>query len=638
MSCSPAGSEKPKERSSKMYVPEFPDGLEWLNVDKPLKLTDLQGKIVMLDFWTYCCINCMHVIPDLKQLEEEFKDELVVIGVHSAKFTQEKGTENIHKAILRYEIEHPVVNDSQFIIWQSFGIRAWPSIVLIDPYGHLTMSSSGEGVYDRYAELIRQMVKEYGDQIDRTPIPLALEREKDQAQTDSYLSFPGKVLVDGESERLFVSDQNNNRIVICRLEDGEVISSIGSGRYGYVDGYFESAQFKHPQGMELVGDKLYIADTENHAVRVADLKSRTVTTVAGNGSQAGWRSGEPGWGQEVQLASPWDVKHKDGQLYIAMAGSHQIWSIRLEDGWTAPFAGTSSEGLLDGLRKRASLAQPSGLSIIGDKLYFTDSEVSAIRFVELYPEDGRVGTVVGLDLFEFGDVDGIGDKVRLQHPLGVTSDGNLLYIADTYNSKIKTIDPKTRLTTTLSGGSEQGYQDGKGESSRFYEPGGLDYHDGKLYVADTDNNAIRVIDILTREVTTLNVHEKSAATSHGDIDVTLEMQSVKPGRGSIQLTIDLPVNTKFNPGSDVILTLKNGGSIAKPKEGDVVSIPAEFGKQFTIPIEWTVGSDDVILEVDWLYCSMDNIGLCWRAHKRVKIPVQVTESSDINTINFNIGK
>ena len=117
-----------------------PDGIldggkEWLNTTGPIGLKDLRGKIVVIDFWTYCCINCMHVLPDLKYLEQKYPNELVVIGVHSAKFTNEKESNNIRQAIMRHEIEHPVVNDAEMTIWGKFGVRSWPTLAIIDPEG-----------------------------------------------------------------------------------------------------------------------------------------------------------------------------------------------------------------------------------------------------------------------------------------------------------------------------------------------------------------------------------------------------------------------------------------------------------------------------------------------------------------------
>jgi thiol-disulfide isomerase/thioredoxin len=141
------------ERMSQPPFPErvkiqpFPEGLDWINTARPLQPSDLRGKFVLLDFWTYCCINCMHVLPEVKKLEKGYRNELVVIGVHSAKFEGERDTQNITEAVLRYQIEHPVVNDSQLIIWKRFGIRAWPTLALIDPEGYAIWAKSGESAW-----------------------------------------------------------------------------------------------------------------------------------------------------------------------------------------------------------------------------------------------------------------------------------------------------------------------------------------------------------------------------------------------------------------------------------------------------------------------------------------------------------
>ena len=610
-----------------MTAPDFPAGLEWLNTDRPLKLADLRGKVVLIDFWTYCCINCMHIIPDLKRLEAEYPDELVVIGVHSAKFTQEGETANIRQAILRYEIEHPVINDRRFAVWQLYSANSWPTVVLIDPEGKMVMSQAGEGVYAHFAEPIKRLVESFdkAGKIDRKSLDL---KKESSVAAEGYLSYPGKVLAIGaESDSfrtfalshfrtLFISDQNHNRIVATTLDGSQVIETIGSGKIGFDDGSFESATFNHPQGMALVGDVLYIADTENHAVRAANLATREVTTLAGNGTQAlGWGASE-GIGRNVALSSPWDLAYKDSLLYVAMAGTHQIWTIRTSDGFSKPFAGTSREGLFDAPRNRASLAQPSGLAIIGDRLYFADSEVSAIRYVEL-SETGRVGTVVGLDLFEFGDKDGFGDSVRLQHPLGVTTDGKLLYVADTYNSKIKIIDPETRQSKTLFGDGKPGLKDGNGTDARLYEPGGLYYSEGKLYIADTNNGKIRVGDLSTLDMTTLELNSPNF-DPQPKIESKINMvgnagrsgRIVGAGSGKITVDITVPSGFKINQESPVILTLLDGGGVAKAiGSSSQVFEPSEH-KKFSLPVEWLPGSGTVTIEFDLIYCGEHNADVC----------------------------
>ncbi|MGH9962305.1 MAG: thioredoxin-like domain-containing protein, partial [Pyrinomonadaceae bacterium] len=375
-----------------------------LNTDKPLSLAALKGKVVLLDFWTYGCINCIHTIPDLKKLEEKYANQLVVIGVHSAKFENEKETENIRRIILRYEIEHPVYNDAEFKVWQSYGVRAWPTQILIDPAGYVIGSISGEGNYDPIDRAIGKAVDDFRrrGELNEEPLKLTLERAK---VGNLPLAFPGKVLADAKGDRLFIADSNHNRIVITKL-DGTLVETIGTGERGFADGAFDKAGFYRPQGMALDGDKLYIADTENHLIRLVDLKARTVKIIAGTGKQS-HDYFKQGPSREVGLNSHWDLKLVGNTLYIAMAGPHQIWKLDLAKEVVSTFAGSGREARLDGPLLDAGFAQPSGLATDGQSLFVADSESNIIRAIDLI--SGQVKTVVGGDLFEFGDVDGRGD-------------------------------------------------------------------------------------------------------------------------------------------------------------------------------------------------------------------------------------
>ncbi|MBO0722731.1 MAG: redoxin domain-containing protein, partial [Blastocatellia bacterium] len=490
-------------------APEFPAGLEWLNTEKPVSLSQLRGKIVLLDFWTYCCINCMHIIPDLKQLEKKYGNQLVVIGVHSAKFLNEKGTENIRQAILRYELEHPVINDHDFDVWQQFQAHSWPTLVLINPKGKIVGTHSGEGIFELFDQVIGEMVTYFRAQgvLDEKPINFQLEKF---SAPPSLLSFPGKVLADEKGGRLFISDSNHNRILIASF-DGTVQEVIGDGALGAGDGQFSEAEFNHPQGMALDGDTLYICDTENHLIRKADLTARKVETLVGTGKQAATFNME-GVGTKVALNSPWDVVLHKGMLYVAMAGPHQIWVVNPQTRQAKRFAGSGRENHVDGPLLQAALAQPSGITTDGKNLYWADSEVSSIRTAPL-SSNGSVGTIVGKGLFDFGDVDGLGDTVRLQHPLGIVYARNKLYIADTYNSKIKVIDlvkhdvdtsnfpDDLKMPTaqnqagyesrTFAGTREHGARDGDRKQAQFNEPGGITATTKALYVADTNNHLIR---------------------------------------------------------------------------------------------------------------------------------------------------
>jgi sugar lactone lactonase YvrE len=478
-------------------APELDGGVAWLNTTEPIKLKDLKGKIVLLDFWTLCCINCIHTLPDLAKLEKKYSKELVVIGVHTAKFQNEKETDSIRKAILRYEITHPIVNDANMKIWEAYDVHSWPTIWLIDPEGNLYKRGSGEGLHEALEREIDKLIKIHKEKktLNEKPISFELVRER----AESPLFFPGKILADEAGKRLFISDSTNHRVVITDLE-GKKIAIAGTGTAGKADGSFDAATFNDPQGLALKGDTLYVADRKNHCIRALDLKAKTVKTVAGTGMQDRDR-GEGGPALETGLNSPWDLCFDGDRLFIAMAGHHQIWYLDIKKGDLFRYAGNGRENIRDGsLAMKSEFAQPSGLTSDGKYLYVADSEVSAIRKVPL-DSKGPVTTIVGRGLFDFGDVDGTADDVRLQHALGVHYHEGKLYVADTYNSKLKVIDPETRSSKTFLGGGENGWLTG----GLLSEPGGLSFADGKLYVADTNSHRIRVVDLKTKAVSTLKL-------------------------------------------------------------------------------------------------------------------------------------
>ncbi|MGI9529274.1 MAG: thioredoxin-like domain-containing protein, partial [Acidimicrobiia bacterium] len=447
-------------------APEFPEDLDWINTDRPITLNSLKGKVVLLDFWTYGCVNCIHVIPDLERLEAEFPDELVVIGVHSAKFTNEGETENLRDIVQRYELAHPVVNDRDFEVWGSWGANAWPTVAVIDPASKAVGIRAGEGVYDAVQPVIAALVAEFGAKgaLNLDPLDFALEAE---TAAETALRYPGKVLA--SSGRLFVSDTGHHRVLEVDPVSGDVLAAWGSGERGSDDGAALEATFNAPQGLALAGTTLFVADTNNHLIRAIDLPTGQVTTAVGTG-QKGW---PPATGPLLQsgLATPWDIEEANGSLYIANAGTHQIWRADLAFDTVGPLIGSAREGTLNGPFPSAELAQPSSVTLSDDgMLYFADSESSAIRVGNLDTEITALVAGSDADLFSFGDVDGIGNEALLQHPLGTEIDGDTLYVADTYNSKIKRVALDEGSITTWLGG-EAGWADGS--SPQFNEPGGL---------------------------------------------------------------------------------------------------------------------------------------------------------------------
>ncbi len=489
----------PAHAQKKIKAPSLEGGTDWINTDKEIKIESLRGRVVLLDFWTLCCINCIHTLPDLARLEAKYPGVLVVIGVHSPKFPNEKKTESIRKAVLRYQIKHPVVNDANMAIWRRYEVRAWPTLVLIDPDGNLYGYTSGEGRFSVLDEHIGKLVKSYKakKKLKTDLLPFQLARKKEHPGS-TPLYFPGKVLADKNSNRLFIADSTHHRIVITDLQ-GKKIAVAGTGEEGAKDGPFSEATFSDPQGMTLVGNTLYVSDRKNHMIRALDLEKKTVKVAAGTGKQDRFGRGNSGLALKTGLNSPWDLLHFKGDIFIAMAGHHQIWKYNLEKDVVSPYAGDGRENIYDATLANSSFAQPSGLDTDGKTLFVADSETSAIRAMPI-DGTGKVTSIVGQGLFEFGDKDGKGDEVRLQHALGVQYRNGKLYITDTYNSKLKLIDPKDRTCKTIEIKVSE-----KDKEPVLNEPGGLSFAGDKLYIADTNSHRIRVFDTKTNEISTLQL-------------------------------------------------------------------------------------------------------------------------------------
>ena len=489
--------------NDRIHAPELSGAKGWFNVPSPLTLKSLRGKVVLLDFWTYGCINCIHILPGLRKLEEKYRDELVVIGVHSAKFTNERKSDNIRRILVRYDIDHPVVSDADFSIWKQYGARAWPTMVLIDPEGHVVATASGEGHVEQFDRAIAAVIQVFDERklIDRKPIALSPERERLKMST---LAFPGKVLADEAGGRLLIADSNHHRVLVATMT-GEIREVIGSGAAGWVDGGFDRAAFYRPQGLALDGAMLYVADTENHLIRGVDLDTRRVSTLAGTGRMGAWGD-QGGAVRETPLNSPWDLALSGRLMFVAMAGTHQIWVVDLTRGLAMPYAGSGREARIDGPIDDAAFAQPSGLAIADSTMYVADSESNIIREIRLPPEN-RVRTLAGGDLFEFGDRDGRGDAARLQHPLGVACARGLVFIADTYNHKIKTLNPDSGDLRTYAGRGDEGHDDGAAAAATFYEPGGISATSDALFVADTNNHAIRKVSLDRGVVATVELNQ-----------------------------------------------------------------------------------------------------------------------------------
>ncbi len=456
----------------RVRAPELVGRGGWINAGQDLSLRSLRGKVVLLDFWTFCCINCLHVLEELRPLEERFGDALVVIGVHSPKFEHERDHEALVQAVVRYNVRHPVLDDPDRATWDQYGVRAWPTLYLVDPEGYATAAFEGEGNAPKLEGEISRMISEHRRRgtLDETPIEML-----PPATNGGALRFPGKV-VTGPGDFVAVADSGHNRIVVARaVEDGaEVLAVAGSGARGVADGSFHEAKFTDPQGLLFLDEEtLLVADTGNHLIRRLDLSDQTVSTLAGTGVQA--RQGASnGAARETALNSPWDLELWDGKVAIAMAGPHQLWVLDLEEEDVSVLAGSGAEGLADGPVRMAAMAQPSGLSSDGERLWFVDSETSSLRYLD---RSGRLSTAIGTGLFDFGYNDGPAADALLQHPLGVVADSSAIVVCDTYNSALRRYDlTRSELTTLARDGLD--------------EPSGAALLGGGLIVADTNNHRL----------------------------------------------------------------------------------------------------------------------------------------------------
>ncbi|KAJ8729581.1 hypothetical protein PYW08_001162 [Mythimna loreyi] len=550
-------------------IEDFKKNLEWVNVSEPISLAQhCADKIVVLDFWTYCCINCYHVLPDLAHIEKlhSVENGLVVIGVHCAKFSNEKDSGNVLSAVQRYDIHHPVVNDAESCMWDALGIKCWPTLLILGPGNKPMFVLTGEGHRDELVWYVGNALRHFGNRISTASISMAPSKHL-KSKSEDVLYFPSKLSLNpfyrGRTDEPFlaIADTGHHRILLTDCS-GVVLRIVGGTEPGFKDGKLNEAQFNAPQGLcWLSSNVLAVCDTNNHAVRAIHLDEGTVEILAGTGEQAA-HGDQGGKCLGVQpLASPWDVllystpdmdmsvrpllpppppppgsqtapdkekedlkedkekSKKDEKrrvLLIACAGSHQIWALYLDttiwwkyktftEGTCVSIAGSGAEAARNSAYPNsAAFAQPSGLTLrmgSSPEVFIADSESSSIRRLAL--TTGQVSTLCGgdrnpLNLFAFGDVDDIGVDAKLQHPLGVAycESSKTLYIADTYNHKIKKVEVGPQKVTTLNPTMIE-----TTDPALFNEPSGLSITgDGKyLYIADTNNHCIKILN-LTKNV------------------------------------------------------------------------------------------------------------------------------------------
>ena len=508
-----------------MKAPEL-IGDTWLGTaGRRLSLHDFRGRFLLLDFWTLCCVNCHHVLAELRPIESEFADVLTVVGVHSPKFEFEKDSNSVLSAVHRHGIDHPILNDPEMATWSSYNVRAWPTLILVDPEGEIVGTWSGEGHGHAVSATLTELIPRYqanGSLISGKGLFAA-----EESLAGTYLQ-PGKIET-LDSERILVSDSGHHSLAISlATAPNQPLQRIGTGKRGFTDGSFDQAEFNEPYGAIVlptdiaakVGYQVVIADTVNHALRGIDLIEGMVTTIAGTGQQ--WRPGEPTSGNALatNLTTPWDVAWFNNLVYIAMAGDHRIWSFDPIAQTVNSVAGTTHEGLVDGPVSEAWFAQPSALAVTDDSLWIADSETSALRHIK----QDTVTTAIGTGLFDFGHIDGSGDSARLQHPLGlaVHPDGSI-YIADTYNGAIRRFDPKANNVSTV--------------ARDLAEPSDICFA--------ADEHSILVVESASGNITTIPIDQTSTVTGQAMRTVRPEID-IAAGSVTVQVTFAPPPGEKID--------------------------------------------------------------------------------------------
>jgi DNA-binding beta-propeller fold protein YncE len=582
----------------------------------------------------------MHLLPVLGALEERRRgDPVVVIGIHSAKFEAENDPERVREAMARYGVRHPVVLDRGMRIWRSCAIRSWPTVVVLRPDGTVAAVAPGGADLGPLDAFVGTLLEEARGEGTLARAPLRLEAPP--PAPPGILSFPGKVIALPD-DRIAVSDSAHHRVLVLDLQ-GRVERVIGSGIPGLSDGPTTEACFRYPQGLafDAGADTLLVADTGNHAVRAVHFSRRIVRTLAGTGELGRGVPRGAAPAREVALRSPWDLVVAGDYLLIAMAGAHQIWAFDSREGTIGVLAGSGRESIEDAGFPEAAFAQPSGLALAGTRVYLADSETSAVRYLDL--GTGEVRTLVGTGLFDFGDQDGPGRTARLQHPMGIAHGPAGLFVADTYNDKIKAVDEATGEVRTVFAGA--------GDVT-LREPAGICLlADGRLVVADTNHHRLvlvgpegrsaRVLEVRGAPVEVRGAKTVAAggpvpADAGGGVSV-LDMATVGAGDLTLRLRLEPPEGFTLAEGSRVSVLVKASPPLSAPAGDQGFTVE---GRRRAVPVVLRSGSGagesavDVTVEV--VLCSHGDGAACWPVHAAYRQPLRIVAADAPVTVETRL--
>lgn len=608
----------------------------WINVERPLVASDLKDRVVLLNFWTYDCVACMHVLPQIKELQRDLGNKLAVISIHSGKFENQKDFTSISKAVLRHDITHVVIDDSDLKIWNNFGAKAWPTLVLIDPKGNIKKTYIGEKDAKNLVSDVTKLTKKFRYGLNRNALPLLLEKNK---VAQRVLNYPTKIeyaknfaFKAHNAPVFFIANSGQNNILVVSLT-GEIIWKIGSGRNGFRDGNFENAEFSMPEGMLYSAGRLYVADSGNHSIRLINFKEKTVSTIVGTGRKGSAISGNSDDAKDVELASPTDLEFYPtaNQIAIANSGTNQILQYDLVQNTISNLAGNGDAGIADGNKLENSLAQPTDMVVYGGNLYFIDSETSALRVLE---KNGHVKTLIGKGLFDFGYKSGKKDVALMQHPIALMADDTGIYIVDSFNHAIRKYGLSTGELHTIIGGTK-GESLGSKDNTKFDEPEGIISILDRFYVVDSNNNRIVIINRSKLNSEILDVLPPLRLPKEGFLQYLPNLYKateIKVANQDVVLKIDLQKGWKINDlGPSFINLLEMVGE----KEANLIAIfdwNMITNNELKLPV--LDPNKKYMLQGSIYYCENKKNALCYVSSYEQKL--KSSEDEKNNSINIEL--
>ena len=570
---------------------------EWFNVSRPLELDDFKDRVILLDFWTYSCVSCIQALPEIKKFEERFGSKLVVIGVHSARFVNDANSSAVKKAVLKYGINFPVVNDPQLKIWNDFKIKTWPSFALINPKGNLEKIYSGPDELEQIKIDVKKLLTKYQTKITREPLPILLERHN---RIGNVLTFPTKIEYAANFSyksrhlpALFIANSARNSIVVTSLT-GDIIVEIGSGKDGFIDGTFEVAAFSDPRGLLFDGANLYVADSGNNALRVINFKEETVETLVGSGVR-GQVIDSISEAKDANLSSPSDLEFfpNKNTIAIANAGSNQILTYNLKTRTVSALA--------------SNLAQTSDLSAFGGKLYFVDALSSSLRVAD---QAGEVKTLLEKDS-------------KLQHPQGLLVDDTGAYIVDSYNHKIRKFDFASKKLRDFTSSKLQ-----------LDEPEGIVAVLDRFYLVDSNNNRVLSINRGNLNAEILDVMPPLKLPKEGFLEYLPNLQTLK--KVTVKLNAEIPLKIepedgwKVNEEGPSFINLLELTGAAKADL--VASFDWNALKEKEVKLPKMLSGKNYLLQGTIYYCEDKPNALCYVRSYEAKIAAEGEGAAEMKII------